>query len=109
MAKRTPPWWQLPAVIAASVAGLTALGTLIVKSAVYITLPDKVEASEQKNQLQDEAIIELKKSNEIWQNIYQQQQAPPSKVKRLWDDAAEVWYCDDGHDQWWADEQGRCE
>ena len=108
MAKRTPPWWQLPAVIAASVAGLTALGTLIVKSAVYITLPDKVEASEQKNQLQDDAILELKKSNEIWQNIYTQQQAP--RVKRLWDDAAEAWYCEDARgDQWWADQQGMCE
>ena len=107
MAKHPPPWWQLPAIIAASVAGLTALGTLIVKSAVYITLPDKVEASEQVNKQQDEAINKLTAIQETWQNIYTQQQAP--RVKRIWDDAAEAWYCDDGREQYWADRNGQCE
>ena len=68
------PWYQNLQIIAWSAGGLTAAGALIVGMARYLNLPKEVEAAQQKNVLQDEAIIELKKSNEIWQSIYQQQQ-----------------------------------
>jgi hypothetical protein len=71
------PWHQHLQIIAWAVGGMAALGTATVVAARYITLPERVEAGEQKNSLQDEAILELKKSNEIWQNIYQQQQRTP--------------------------------
>lgn len=103
--KKSPPWWQLPSLVG---AGFAFFSVLAVTYVTYKNLPQQVEAMEQKNELQDDAILELKKSNEIWQNIYQQQQAPKG-IQRLWDDAAEAWYCDDGRDQWWADREGRCE
>ena len=75
MKKPAPPFWQLPAIIAASVTGLGVLGTGIVKLSGYLTLPDRVEAGEQKNEQQDSAIDKLTAINETWQQIYQQQTA----------------------------------
>lgn len=97
MSAKKPPPWQLPAIIAGSLAALTALGTFIVKSAKYIELPDVMAGVQEKNTLQDEAILELKKSNEIWQDIYtqQQQQAPMVPTRRLPLD-------------YWTDEDGTC-
>ena len=91
------PWYQNLQIIAWSAGGLTAAGALIVGTARYINLPREVEAAVQKNELQDEAILELKKSNEIWQGIYQQQQAPNSPQREEWqDDRGRWWCCDRG-------------
>ena len=56
MSRKRQEWWKplmLPGIV---VASLGALGTVIVKSATYITLPDKVEAVEQTNLKQDQWI-----------------------------------------------------
>ena len=79
MAKKQIPWWiefglryWQP---------LLALGAGGIALIVFLsTLNPRLSAQEKQNELQDAAIIELKKSNEIWQNIYvgqQAQQAPP--------------------------------
>ena len=112
------PWWQNFQVVAWVVGGLTALGTVAVVTAKYIELPTKVEAAEQKNELQDDAILELKKSNEVWQQIYtqqqqqQQQQVPnqpaPQGFEWRQDDQGN-WYCQGAETWWWPDRQtGRC-
>ena len=120
------PWWQNFQVVAWVVGGLTALGTVAVVTAKYIELPTKVEAAEQKNELQDDAILELKKSNEVWQQIYTQQQQqqqqqvpnqayPPQHptdeiLNYEWkQDAYGNWYCQGAETWWWPDRQtGRC-
>ena len=107
------PWWQNFQVVAWVVGGLTALGTVAVVTAKYIELPTKVEAAEQKNAEQDQAIDKLTTINETWQNIYQQQQQqvpnqPARQPGRFWDDEAQRFYCDDGWTTWWADAEGRC-
>ena len=94
------PWYQNLQIIAWSAGGLTAAGALIVGTARYINLPREVEAAQQKNVLQDEAIIELKKSNEIWQKIYQQQTPnqplhPPARTV-----TPQEWQAKDG--SWWC-------
>src|SRR3990167_5452804 len=121
--KKSLPWWQNLQIIAWVAGGLTAAGALIVGTARYINLPREVEAAQQKNVLQDEAIIELKKSNEIWQKIYQQQapnhlprpQAPPPAPQPIpptppppptlrveWaQDEDGDWYCLRSDGEWW--------
>ena len=102
--KKSLPWWQNLQIIAWVAGGLTAAGALIVGTARYINLPKEVEAAVQKNTLQDEAILELKKSNEIWQNIYQQQQTPNRMYRaptsrespeglREWDEQDQTTWC----------------
>lgn len=105
MAKRKPlAWWVIPGVVAASVTALGALGTVIVKGAAYITLPEKVEAGERKNSEQDEALSKLTAIQETWQNIYQQQQQQPqyqnlpnplprTEGLREWDDTNQTFWC----------------
>lgn len=113
MSRRGKPWYlQAPTLIIAGATGFGALGTLIVKSAAYITLPDAIAGVKQENVVQGEAILELKKSNEIWQQIYQQQQqqqqapshfpatgpasAPlstPPPGLRIWDDSTQQYWC----------------
>jgi hypothetical protein len=68
-------WYQQwPVMVTVGVASLGALGTFLVRSASYVQLPDAMAAVQKKNELQDDAILEMKKSNEIWQDIYQSQQ-----------------------------------
>ena len=110
MTKKAPPPWQLPAILAGSIAALTALGTFIVKSATYIQLPDKVEAAVQKNTEQDTEITALTAIQKTWQNIYEQQQqmqqqvpnqSAPQPERRWWqDDNGDWWVCD-----WRCDEE----
>ena len=126
------PWFQSwPIMVTAGVAALGALGTVMVKGATYITLPEKVEAGEQKNVLQDQAIVELKKSNEIWQDIYQRQEtlagaatqaappipdrrgSPPARQPvfyREYDERARCWECrlKDHEACWTEDAWTRC-
>lgn len=93
--KAKPAWWILPSIITGSLAMLGGLGTCAIKYATYESLPSKVEAAEQKNELQDDAILELKKTNEVWQQIYQQQQAPNRSTVEVWrDDDGLQWCCE---------------
>src|SRR3990167_1118497 len=85
MMKKPLPWWQVPSIIAASVAGLAALGTGIITASKFLTLPQRVEAGEAKNTEQDGTLIDLgriadqnQKLLDKWDGIYQQQQANQS-------------------------------
>ena len=130
MAKAKLAWWVIPSVITGSVAALGAVGTLIIGSAAWLTLPDKVKAGEQKNVQQDAQLQELKVINETWQKIYQQQQAqPPASVPvpavrlpepeppaplREWDEQAQTFWCCKASAEWrqWCfdyDQWYRCE
>jgi len=78
--KKPLPWWQVPSIIAASVAGLAALGTGIITASKFLTLPQRVEAGEVKNTEQDTHLIDLsriadqnQKLLDKWDGIYQQQ------------------------------------
>ena len=93
VARKPLPWWQIPAIVAGSLAALTALGTGVVKLAGFLTLQERVEAGEQKNAEQDEVLNKLTGIQETWQQIYQQQQAPAGL--REWDDAAQTFWCCD--------------
>ena len=116
MAKPKLAWWVIPSVITGSVAALGAVGTLIIGSAKWLTLPEKVEAGEVKNVEQDKALDKLTAIQETWQNIYQQQQQvsnPVIKRERepppllTWEDAdGTLWCCDPRTDcedvgNWW--------
>ena len=131
--KKSLPWWQNLQIIAWVAGGLTAAGALIVGTARYINLPREVEAAQQKNVQQDDAINKLTAIQETWQQIYQQQQAPnqlsrpqalpatpqpippttpkPPTLKVEWAQTEDGdWYClrSDG-ESWWPNEQGDCE
>ena len=102
-------WWVLPGVITASVAAIGAIGTLIIGSAKWLTLPEKVEAGEQKNVQQDESLNKLTASQETWLKGYQQQQeanmpAPPRPPRHQeWQDhETHRWLCsEDDWITWW--------
>src|SRR3990167_3604271 len=107
-----PAWWQLPAIIGGCLVGLGAVGTGIVKFSAYLTLPEKVEAGEVKNEEQDKQLNSLIQIQEYWKGIYAAQQAPNQAaphVSKYWDDEAQRYYCDDGEQAWWVDAQGNCE
>ena len=111
--KKAAPWWQRFQVVGYVAGGLIALATAggvlrscVIEGSKTLTVNDRVEAAEQKNELQDDAILELKKSNEVWQQIYQQQQsqmqqqyqAPPNaRVRNVWEEQnpdGSWWCCD---------------
>ena len=86
--KKTP-WYQNLQIIAWSAGGLTAAGALIVGTARYINLPREVEAAQQKNVQQDDALNKLstiaeqnQKLLDRWDGIYQQQQRTPNQLSR---------------------------
>ena len=123
------PWYQNLQILAWSVGGLTAAGALIVGTARYINLPAQVEAGEQKNVQQDKQIDRLI----TLQEYYQQQQVPnqvsrpsapqpvPQPIPNLpappqtpirvyWEQTEDgEWFCTDGRESWWPNEQGDCE
>lgn len=100
MKAKSAPWWQNFQIIAYVVGGLGALLTVAVVTAKYAELPTKVEAAEQKNASQDEAINKLTVINETWQQIYQQQQQQQVPNRSM----VEVWRDDDGV-QWCCESQ----
>ena len=111
MAKPKLAWWVIPGVITGSVAALGAVGTLIIGSAKWLTLPEKVEAGEQKNVQQDTALNQLstiaeqnQKLLDKWDGIYAQQQhanAPvpavrlpePEPILREFEEGVGYWCC----------------
>ena len=90
---------MMPALITGSIAALGALGTLAVKSATYITLPDTVAEAVQKNTEQDQVLNKLTGIQETWQQIYQQQQMPQApnqvvpRVLREYDEYNNSFWC----------------
>jgi len=93
---------MMPALITGSVAALGALGTLAVKSATYITLPETVAEAVQKNTEQDQVLNKLTGIQETWQQIYQQQQqapntsvAPPAIREWRDPDTGQWWCCEE--------------
>ena len=114
---------MIPALITGSVAALGAIGTLAVKSAVYITLPEKVEANEKLDAEQNKLLDRLTyiseqqvKQNEYWQQQQLQQQIPnqayqPPDISQVqmeeWQDESGRWFCCDPrtdctlNDNWW--------
>ena len=134
------PWWQNLQIIAWSAGGLTAAGALIVGTARYINLPREVEAAQQKNVQQDDALNKLstiaeqnQKLLDKWDGIYQQQQQAPNQMSRpqapqsvpqpippitpppptlrvYWEQTEDgEWFCTDGQESWWPNEEGNCE
>ena len=122
------PWYQNLQILAWSVGGLTAAGALIVGTARYINLPAQVEAGEQKNVQQDKQIDRLI----TLQEYYQQQQVPnqvsrpsvpqpvpqpippttppPPTLRVEWaQDEDGNWFCTNGRESWWPNDQGDCE
>ena len=125
-------WWVIPSVVTGSIAMLGGMGTCAVKYAAYESLPQKVEAAQQKNEEQDKALNGLgtiaeqnQKLLDKWDKIYEQakQHAPnqvtpmvrppkPEGGLREWDDAVQTFWCCPLHDRqrcfdeelWW-----RCE
>jgi len=96
MKKQSRPVWMMPALVTGSVAALGALGTLAVKSATYITLPETVAEAVQKNTEQDQVLNKLTGIQETWQQIYQQQQAPNQAAPhglREYDEYSNVFWC----------------
>ena len=106
MSRKPLAWYVVPGVIVASVTALGAMGTLIVKGATYLTLPERVEAGESVNQRQDESLSKLTAIQETWQKIYEQQ-APSTRPFIPWQE--EGWCCDARlkEDCWLKDAQGR--
>ena len=117
MAKPKLAWWVIPGVITGSVAALGAVGTLIIGSAKWLTLPEKVEAGEQKNVQQDTALNQLstiaeqnQKLLDKWDGIYAQQQQThaPVPAVRL-PDPDPYWWQDEDGGWWWCDPRTDCE
>ena len=98
-----------------------ALGTLAVKSATYITLPEKVEAAVQKNTEQDGVLNQLgtiadqnQKLLDKWDGIYQQQQQVPNQaMPRMQEwrdpDTGQWWCCEERTGCERDDDWSRCE
>lgn len=115
--KKPMAWWVIPGIITGSVAAFGALGTMMVKGAAYITLPDRVEAGEQVNDRQDEALNKLTAIQETWQQIYQRQQAAPTPAPGLreWEESDQTFWCCPAPDASWrqwcfdADQWERCD
>ena len=59
MAKKPMAWWVVPGIVTATLAGLGALGTFIVKSADYIKLPDVLAGEIKRNDNQDARLDKL--------------------------------------------------
>ena len=107
MTKRPPPVWQLPAILGGIVVGVGAMGTGLIKLAAFLSLPGRVEASEQVNRAQDKILDRVTAVLEAQQQMQQAQQpkTQPPEVLRSTDRWGRAWCCPatvDCHDatQW---------
>ena len=96
-AAKKAPWWQSFQVIAYICAGLTAIGTGVVVLNKYLTLPDRVEAGEQKNQQQDKILDRVTAVLEYQQQIAQSNQPKSQVIKET--DKDGTWCCYEGDSQ----------
>lgn len=81
--KAAPPWWQIPTLIGAGIAGLTALGTVAVNYASFAALPERTTKVEEHNEVQDEELDDLKgwaKQIQGYTQAMQQQQMMPNQA-----------------------------
>ena len=104
--KKPQEWWKLPSLIVAGVAALGALGTIIVKSAAYISLPEAVASVEKKNVIQDQELVDLKGvAGKLDGYVAAQQQMNQLLMQQI--SVREL--SDDGEikEMTWTDEQGR--
>ena len=111
MTRKRQDWWKLPSLIVAGVAALGALGTIIVKSAAYITLPARVEAGEAKNTEQDTLLTRLTTIEEQNQALIQQMRveevADDGEIKTLLVEG--VTLCCDGRECWRWSKKTKCD
>ena len=93
MRRHGKPWWlQTPALIAGGIAAFGTLGTFIVKSALYISLPEKVLAAEAKNDEQDTVLTQQTAILTILKDAYQQDVAQRQEEDDwYWDEKAREW------------------
>ena len=95
-----------PTVIFSLIAGIGLLGTAIVKSASYITLPDRVEAAEQDIESVQDYIKEQRISNELMKDMFKQQQQyqqQPQQPYCEWYES-KFWCFDERTQQWYQPE-----
>ena len=102
MRAQKQPLWVKFQVVGYIVGGLAALGTVIVVSNKYITLPDAVAAVQ--GEVQD--LKEWAKEIQGYTRAMNQQR-PPKVWKEQGKDGEE--YCSDGQQQWWPNRRGECE
>ena len=74
MTKKKKKFWETPAGIIAIIALVGGLGTAIVKTAVYINLPERVEASEGEIVDLKQIILKQQTINDFYYQREQQQQ-----------------------------------
>ena len=95
-------WWVVPGILTASLAGVGAMGTFIVRSADYIKLPEAVAAESKRNDTQDQRLDKLITLQEYQQQANQLAPSAPSATElpvwegqgiREWDGVDECFYC----------------
>lgn len=67
-------WWKHPGTLLSMIAGIGIAGTFIVKSAIYITLPDRVQAAEEKVKTVEDYIKEQQLANHLMEKLVQQKE-----------------------------------
>ena len=82
-----------PTMIFGLIAGFGVLGTAIVKSATYITLPERVASAEEKVETIEDYIKEQRMANELMQKIVTNDErdvfSPDGKFR--WDEEKQKW------------------
>lgn len=97
MSKRQAEWWKPLMIPGAIVASLGALGTVMVKGAAYIVLPEKVMAVESTNNAQDKILDRITVVLEQ-QQLSEERRGPPFYDT---DQHGVTWACDtDPGDCW---------
>lgn len=89
--------WRNPTAIMGFVACLGVIGTVIVKSAIYITLPDRVQAAEEKVNNIEDYIKEQKIANDLLQKIVTKSEEEDDEIiispdgKKYFDKETKTW------------------
>ena len=124
---KVPPWVDFAFKYWKPIFGL---GAVLVSAIVFLaTLSPRIQAGEQKNKQQDEAIVDLKgiasrldgyiQGQQETNQLLRQQQQPqmqtipnlpyPQPQWRWQQDEDGNWYCQGERESWWPDERGECE
>ena len=95
MVKKQNHWYFSPGAIVGAIAIIGTLGTGIVKSAIYITLPDRVMAQEAKVETIEDYIQQQVQANELLQQIVTKQEKKEVILspdgKRYWNSESGEW------------------
>lgn len=89
-------WYKNPTFIFSLVAGISILGAGIVKLAVYITLPDRVAAEEEKVKSVEDYIKEQQLANHLMEKLVQEKDKKEEIVlspdkKSYWNEDKKEW------------------